>query len=223
MNIILLAPPAAGKGTLSEMLEARLNLVHISSGDLLREKMNDGSSLGDHIRDDMQKGNLIADEIIFLLLKEYIVTKDLKNGFILDGLPRNRKQAEQIDQIFNELDQPISNVFLLNTDVEILKKRIFGRRNCPKCKASYNINNPDLKPKKDNICDKCGSELTTRSDDNLESFMNRLNIYEQETKPIINYYRDKEILSELDSSTCHEKTFEEAIKILKKEMHNDNY
>ncbi len=200
MNIILLAPPAAGKGTQAELLKEKYNLNHISTGELFREIVKSDSDLGKQIKDIMESGYLVSDDIVIEIVKNYLNTSDNKN-YLLDGFPRNTYQAEKLDEILN-----IDYVILFNIDKSILADRISGRRLCKSCGAIYNVNIDPLKPKNDSICDKCGTELYQRKDD-IDSFENRYNVYIEETKPIIEYYKNKNILYEINADRSVEEIF----------------
>lgn len=200
MNIILLAPPAAGKGTQAELLKDKYNLNHISTGELFRNIVNSDSDLGKQIKDIMESGYLVSDDIVIEVVKNYLDTSDNKN-YLLDGFPRNTYQAKKLDEIIN-----IDYVILFNIDKSILADRISGRRLCKSCGAIYNVNIDPLKPKNDSICDKCGSELYQRKDD-IDSFENRYNVYLEETKPIIEYYKNKNILYEINADRSVEEIF----------------
>lgn len=200
MNIILLAPPAAGKGTQAELLKEKYNLNHISTGELFREIVNSDSDLGKKVKDIMESGYLVSDDIVIELVKNYIDNSKNKN-YLLDGFPRNTYQAEKLDEILN-----IDYVILFNIDKSVLLDRVSGRRLCKSCGAIYNVNIDPLKPKNDSICDKCGSELYQRKDD-IESFENRYNVYLEETKPIIEYYKNKNILYEINADRSVEEIF----------------
>jgi len=198
-NIVLIAAPAAGKGTLSELLEKKYNYVHISTGDLLRNVSQEKSELGKKISNMLKKGQLIDDEIVFELLEKRLNKADTLNGYILDGFPRTLEQAKKYNEILKKLNKDLGIVIVLNTDYEILKKRIVGRLLCSNCGSIYNTltgNNPSV----ENICDKCGSALYKRSDDNEESFKQRYDVYLEKTKPLIEYYQEFGSLFYVDSS-----------------------
>lgn len=197
MNVILLAPPAAGKGTQAELLKNEYNLNHISTGNLLRDIISKGNDLGKEIKNIIDKGNLVSDEIVIEVLKDYLdntKTTDL----LLDGFPRNISQAKKLDDILKDKNSKIDYVFLFNIDREILENRITGRRICNSCGKVYNINIEKLRPKNDSICDICGNNLIKRQDDNIETYNVRYNEYLKETKPLISYYKDLNILYEID-------------------------
>ena len=213
-NLILIAAPGAGKGTLAKDLKEKYNYTHISTGDLLREAAAKGDELGKQIHEMQTKGLLVTDEIVANALKNRLMEKDCENGYILDGYPRTVKQAEMYDRILSELNKELGLVIVLDIDKELLIERITGRRLCRGCDAIYNIYNPELSPKNESICDKCGSDLYQRSDDNLESLEIRYNTYLEKTQPLIDYYSNKGSLYRVNSNNGSKKTFEEVEKIL---------
>ena len=204
MNIILIAPPAGGKGTQSELLCSKYNIAHISTGDLLRAEVENGNT---ELKKIMDTGMLVSDEIIFDLIKKRISSNDTINGYLLDGFPRNIEQAKTYDKILNELNKDIGYVIELDIDPELASKRISGRRSCPKCGATYNIYFDGMKPSVENVCDKCGSTLTKRDDDNEETYKTRYNTYLEKTKPLIDYYRNSGVLYVVDANGTPEETF----------------
>lgn len=208
MNIILLAPPAAGKGTQAEILTNIYNLNHISTGDLLRNASLEESEFGNKLKTMMESGNLVSDDIVLEVLNHYLEETSHSN-LLLDGFPRNIYQAEKLDELLEAKKQKLDYVFLLNVKEEILLYRITGRRLCKSCGAIYNVNIDPLKPKVDSICDKCGNPLMARKDDNEETFKIRYQEYETQTKPLIEYYQKQGILYEIDSSISKEETFEQ--------------
>lgn len=213
MNIILLAPPAAGKGTQAEILTKEYNLNHISTGDLLRNASNEKTEFGNKLKTIMESGNLVSDEIVLEVLNRYL---DKTNNFnlLLDGFPRNIYQAEKLDELLKLKGNKIDYVFLLNVDKNTLLYRITGRRLCTSCGAIYNVGIDPLKPKVDSICDKCGDSLIARKDDNKETFEIRYHEYENQTKPLISYYQNKHNLYEIDSSISKEDTFNQIKTII---------
>lgn len=203
-NLILIAPPGAGKGTQSKLLCSKLDMVHISIGDLLRNKM---SELSDDIKDDIKLGKLISDNIIVELLKEKI--NCINKGFILDGFPRNINQAKMLDNLGIKID------FVINLDVpkEYLLNRILGRLVCLECGHVYNELIEKSKPQTPFVCDNCNSELIKRYDDTIEVFNARYDTYLNETKPILEFYRNKDILYNINSLD-KEEIFNEILNIL---------
>lgn len=193
-NIIFIAPPAAGKGTQSKLVSAEYNIPHISTGDLLREEVNSGSELGIYLKSEMDKGALISDDTITTLLKNRLSMEDCNNGYILDGYPRNVTQAKIYEELLKQLNKEIGIVIFLDIDKNLALERTLSRIVCPKCGTSYNLNIKELKPKKEGICDKCNNTLKIRSDDNKETFLNRFETYQENTKSLIDYYEEKQIL-----------------------------
>ena len=190
-NIILIAAPAAGKGTLSEMLVEKYNYAHISTGDLLRDASKEESELGKKISEMLQSGALVTNEIVFDLLEKRLLKDDTNNGYILDGFPRTLEQAEMYDETIKKLNKDLGVVIVLESDYETLKKRIVGRMLCENCGSVYNTLTGVNTPKVDGICDKCGGKLYKRSDDNAESFKTRYETYIEKTKPLIDFYKEK--------------------------------
>ena len=205
-NVIFIAPPAAGKGTQSELLVNKYNYEHISTGDLLRNKQNDGSDLGNQIKEMLKTGKLIDDEIVTNLLKEKIVS--IKSNFILDGYPRNIKQANILNDLLSELDINNIAVIYLDVDEDTAMKRALGRITCPNCKRTYNKYNELTMPKNFNLCDECNVELVGRSDDNEETFKIRFNEYINNTKPLLDYYREKDLLYVMENKIDPSDLFE---------------
>ena len=197
-NIIFIAPPAAGKGTQSKLVSEEYNIPHISTGDLLREEIAKGTSLGKTIKEDMDKGNLVSDEVITTLLKNRITADDAKNGYILDGYPRNITQAKTYNELLEELGYDKGVVIFFDIDKERALKRTLSRIICSKCGSSYNLLVDELKPKKENICDRCGSELKTRNDDTEEVFIHRFDTYINSTKELIDYYQELGLLHRIE-------------------------
>ena len=198
-NIILIAAPAAGKGTLSEVLVEKYGYVHISTGDLLREAANSETELGTKIKNMLATGSLVTDEIVFNLLEKRLKKDDIKNGFILDGFPRTLEQAKTYSKITSDLEIDLGCVIVLESDYETLKKRIVGRMLCKDCGSVYNTLTGVNTPKVQGICDKCGGSLYKRSDDNEESFKNRYDTYLEKTKPLIDFYQNLGILHFVNS------------------------
>lgn len=192
MKLILIGSPGAGKGTQAKVLSKHFDIAHISTGDLLRDEINQKTELGLKIIDIMNAGELVSDEIVAKLLSNRIKKDDCKNGFILDGYPRNVEQAESLPSIVGDIDR----VVLISVEDELIIERMVGRRGCPKCGQMYHVKyNP---PKKEGICDECGAELVIRKDDNEETVKNRLSVYHTSTSPIIDYYENKGLLLKIN-------------------------
>lgn len=214
-NIILIAPPAAGKGTEAEILETEYSIPHIATGDLLRQEVKKGTKFADEISRTMSSGNFVSDEIILQLIKERINKQDCQNGYILDGFPRDLVQAQKYDKLLGKDHRDIGYVFVINMDKEIAKSRITGRRTCPKCGRVYNLNCKALTPKKNNICDNCSSQLLHREDDNAETYDKRYDSYIEKTAPLIDYYKNKNVVYYIDGNIDKDNTHSQIDNILK--------
>lgn len=215
-NIIFIAPPAAGKGTASALVCEKYNIPHISTGDLLRDEIANQTKLGVEIKDAMARGEFVSDEVITKLLKKRLSLKDAKKGYILDGYPRNIKQAEIYDDLLKELSYDMGVVIFLDIDKDTAMKRALSRVVCSKCGLSYNLDNKELSPIKEGICDACGGEVKTRGDDNKETFITRFDTYMKETYPLIEYYEKKNNLVKIEvSNLTADEVFEEVKKVIK--------
>ena len=198
MNIILLGPPGAGKGTQAKELERSRSLLQLSTGDMLREAITSGSDLGQEVKCIMESGSLVPDDIMIRMISARIEQSDGQNGFVLDGFPRTTAQAEELDVMLTKKDLKIDFVIELSIQPDVLTQRISGRYNCSNCGAGYH--DKFQKPSKDGICDQCGStEFTRRSDDNPETVKARLSAYEAQTAPLLPYYRKKNTLITVDA------------------------
>ena len=206
-NIIFIAPPAAGKGTQSNMLKEKFGYIHISTGDMLREAINSGSEIGKEVKNIIDKGELVSDDLIIKLVKDKLTSLKGK-PFILDGFPRTLNQAESLDKILT--DDYI--VIYLDLDESEAINRITGRLTC-NCGKSYNVNIDKLKPKVDGICDNCGSILIKRDDDNVESFKVRFKTFLDNTDSILKYYEDKEKLIKIDVNKDVQDIFESILEV----------
>lgn len=214
MNIILLAPPAAGKGTQSSFLEKYYHLKHISTGDLLREVLKENTPEAEEIRQVINSGKLVSDDIILNLIEKVLTSGQSSEGYILDGFPRTKLQAEEYDLLLNRIDQKIDYVLCFDVDKQILKKRIVGRLLCKECGSIFNEYFDIKKPKEEGICDHCSAKLTKRSDDNEESFEHRYDVYLKETKPLIEYYEKKGILYHVPFGETPDQVFAEIKTII---------
>ncbi|MBA7643399.1 adenylate kinase [subsurface metagenome] len=197
MRIILLGLPGAGKGTQARTITKKLNIPHISTGDILRQASEDRTPLGLKAKEYMDKGHLVPDDLMIDLIKERIKREDCKKGFLLDGFPRTMPQAEALEKISN-----IDKVIKLRIENEVAIERLSGRRTCKRCGAIYHI--IYLPPKREGICDRCGEELIIREDDKREAILKRLEVYKEETRPLIEYYREKELLTIIDGGRSEE-------------------
>ncbi len=216
MNIIFIAPPAAGKGTQSSLLEKKYNYKHISTGDLLREEIKKKTEFGAEIEKIISKGELVSDEIITKLLKNEL--NNIKHQkFILDGYPRNIAQAETLTEIFKELNIDDYKAIYLDLDEDTAMKRALGRIVCSNCGASYNTYFKNLMPQENGICDKCHHKLIQRSDDNEETMRTRFRTYLELTNPLLDYYKAQEKLVDVDASLNSDQIFLEIEQVLKDE------
>ncbi len=191
MKLVLIGSPGAGKGTQAKVLSSHFNIAHISTGDLLREEINQKTELGLKITDIINSGQLVSDDILAELLASRVKKDDCKNGFILDGYPRNTQQADELPNLVGEIDK----VVLIEVQDEFIIERMVGRRSCPNCGMMYHIKyNPS---EKEGVCNSCDVDLQQRKDDNEEVVANRIAIYHETTSPIIDYYKNKGILLEV--------------------------
>lgn len=196
MNLILLGPPGAGKGTQAELIIERYNIPHISTGDIFRAAIKEGTPLGVKAKSYLDSGQLVPDEIVIGIVQERLKQNDCKNGFLLDGFPRTIVQAEALEGFLKGLNRKISAVINIEVDFEILMTRITGRRVCRNCGAVYHI--LSKREKSTGICDHCSGEIYQRNDDLPETVKNRLQVYQNQTEPLINYYREKSLLESFD-------------------------
>lgn len=213
LNIILLGPPGAGKGTLAKKLLKHYKFPHISTGDMFREAIKEGTPLGRLAASYINEGHLVPDEVTIGLVKERLSQADCGQGFLLDGFPRTLPQAEALVEIGKEIGRPINAVINVTCDKEELIRRISGRRVCRTCGAPYHIDT--MKPKVDGVCDVCGGELYQRKDDTKELLEQRLEHYNHDTRPLEEFYDKLGLLATVDGGVNAEVTFDEALKILK--------
>lgn len=214
-NIVLMGPPGAGKGTQSEKIVAHYHIPHISTGDMFREAAANKSPVGLEAKSYMDKGQLVPDEVTIAIVKERLAQPDCQDGYLLDGFPRTLVQAVALKRLTAEIGRPITHAINLAVDEEKLVERIASRRVCPKCGASYNM---QTRPsKKENICDSCGNDLILRDDDKPESFKVRLEAYKAKTFPLIEFYREEELLSEVNGLGGIEEVFSSIKDALEKQ------
>lgn len=211
MKLILLGPPGAGKGTQSVVLAKEYKLPHISTGDILRESVKSGQPLGLKAKEYMDKGGLVPDEVVTGIVAERLKKPDTKKGFILDGFPRTIKQAEDLDSALKKMGSKIDAVIYFETSTKVAIERLTGRRVCKSCGFNYHVKN--IPPKKEGICDKCGGQLYHRADDNEETVRNRLKVYEEQTKPLIDYYNKQEILKKVSGDMGVDELFKVLSKL----------
>lgn len=206
-----MGPPGAGKGTQAKVLAKKLNIAHISTGDLLRQNVKEDTALGREARKYMERGDLVPDTLVTQMLTSYIDNLSSKNGFILDGYPRNIAQAETLEKIFKKEDKDY--VFYLDTSEPVIIQRLSGRRVCSSCAANYHMKN--MPPKNDSICDKCGGSLYQRVDDQEETIKKRLDVYLKETSSLIDYYQKEKKLYRVSADDDAEIVLDKIIKIVK--------
>ncbi len=213
MNIVLLGPPGAGKGTQAKRIQEYYSLPHISTGDMLRENINNNTALGMKAKSYMSRGELVPDELLITIIKDRLSKKDCSNGFLLDGYPRTIPQADALQMILTESDRELDAVLNISVEDEELIKRLSGRRMCT-CGASYHmVFNP---PRNDEFCDLCKGKLYQRDDDKAEAIRNRIIVYKRQTQPLIEYYSRKGILKTIDGAMDISEIFEDIKKILDK-------
>ncbi|MBM3250134.1 MAG: adenylate kinase [Candidatus Omnitrophica bacterium] len=197
MRMVLLGPPGAGKGTQAIRLAERLKLPHISTGDLLRENVKNNTDLGKEAKGYMEKGLLVPDELVAKMLAMRFRQPDTKKGFILDGYPRNLAQAQTLDDLLNGVKMALDLVAYLDSSEAVIIQRLSGRRVCSGCGANFHVKN--MPPKAEGICDNCGANLYQRSDDNEETVMVRLQVYQKEAASLIKYYQDQRRLARFNA------------------------
>ncbi len=212
MKIIMLGAPGAGKGTQAEMICEKYGLPHVSTGDIFRANIKNGTELGMEAKKYMDAGQLVPDELTVKILLDRVAKDDCKNGYVLDGFPRTIPQAEVLEDALNKLNDKID--YAINVDVpdENIISRMSGRRACVNCGATYHIQYAPTKV--EGICDKCGSELILRDDDKPETVKNRLDVYHKQTQPLIDFYSARNILKEVDGTVSMNEVFERIISIL---------
>jgi len=196
MRLILFGPPGVGKGTQAQILSQKLNIPHISTGDILREAVKNQTELGLKAKSFMDKGELVPDDVMIGIIKEVLSSERCKNGFILDGFPRTLNQAKTLDEMFKELNIKLDYVISIEVDDDEIIKRLTNRRTCRNCGAVYNLLIDHIP--KDNKCPRCGGELYQRSDDNPDIIKNRLKVYRESTQILLEYYDKKGILKKVN-------------------------
>ena len=198
MRLIILGPPGAGKGSQATFIKEKYNIVHISTGDIFREHLRNETELGKQAQVYMNKGQLVPDELTIELVKDRLSQDDVKDGFLLDGFPRNLDQAAALTDFLKSRSEDLDAVVNLNVDKASLVDRITGRRMCKDCKASFHIKN--YPPKVEGVCDHCGGELYQREDDKEETVLKRIGVYEAETAPLIDYYNQFGLVLNIDGN-----------------------
>lgn len=214
MKLLIMGRPGAGKGTQAVNIREYYNIPHISTGDIFRANLKEKTKLGLLAKEYMDKGQLVPDSLTNDLVKDRLSQADCKNGFLLDGFPRNIAQAQALDEFLKENNEALDAVLDIDVKPEVLIDRIVGRRVCKNCGATYHIkNNPS---KQDGICDKCGGELMQRADDTYDTAYSRLKVYDEQTAPLLDYYRGQHLLKSVNGDQDFAKVFEDIKKVLAK-------
>ena len=212
MQLLLMGPPGAGKGTQAVKLVEKFSIPQISTGDMFRAAVKEGTELGKKAKACMEAGTLVPDEVTVGIVRERLAKDDCKGGFILDGFPRTVEQAEALEKILDELNLKLTKVLNIHVPAEYLIERAIGRRICKTCGATYHVKfNP---PKSDDACDNCGGNLYQRADDNEDTMKKRLSVYEDSTRPLIDYYKKVGVYVEIDGRQPIEKVTEDLVNVL---------
>lgn len=212
LRTILLGPPGAGKGTQAVNIVDKYGIPHISTGDIFRANIKNGTELGKKAQEYMNRGELVPDDLVIEIATTRLLEDDCKNGFLLDGFPRTVYQAEKLDEFLAAHGSKIDKVLDIAVEKEELITRLTGRRVCKACGASYHVVN--IPPKTEGICDTCGGELIQRADDNAETVGNRIEVYEAQTMPLINYYEKAGNIAHIDGATGLDNVFADIVKAL---------
>ncbi|MBE6046951.1 MAG: adenylate kinase [Clostridium sp.] len=213
MKIVLLGPPGAGKGTQAKSISNRYSIPHISTGDIFRKNISENTPLGVEAKSYMDNGQLVPDEVTINMVKERLKEDDCKNGYLLDGFPRTVSQAEALEAFLNERNESLNTSLLIDVPTEFILERMTGRRVCPSCGASYHIK---FNPAVDGKCELCGTEVVQRKDDTEETVKERLDVYKEQTQPLIDFYKEKELLSVVDGTKAINEVFEDICDVLGK-------
>lgn len=212
MRIVLLGPPGVGKGTQASNIVNKYSIPHISTGDILRENIKNNTELGITAKSYMDKGHLVPDDLVVSIMKNRLLEDDCKDGFLLDGFPRTVEQAVSLDEALKDMNILLSKVINIKADDEVLIERITGRRVCKSCGATYHvIHNPS---KEDGICDLDGAELLQRDDDSVDTVKTRLEVYKEQTAPLIDYYRAQGVLLDVEGTNSIDQVFETIVNSL---------
>ena len=212
LRTILLGPPGAGKGTQAVNIVDKYGVPHISTGDIFRANIKNGTELGKRAQEYMNRGELVPDDLVIEIATTRLLEDDCKNGFLLDGFPRTVYQAEKLDEFLAAHGSKIDKVLDIAVEKEELITRLTGRRVCKACGASYHVVN--IPPKTEGICDRCGGELIQRADDTIETVANRIDVYEKQTKPLVDYYEKAGNIAHIDGATGLDNVFADIVKAL---------
>ncbi len=214
VRTVLLGPPGAGKGTQAARLVEKYNVPHISTGDIFRENIKNGTELGKKAQEYMNKGELVPDDLVIDIATDRLKRDDCKNGFLLDGFPRTVYQAEKLDEFLKKEGVSLDKVIDIEVEDQELVDRLTGRRVCKSCGASYNVKN--IPPKEEGVCDKCHGDLEQRADDKEETVLNRIKVYTEQTMPLVDYYKKTDRLVEIDGALGLEVVFQQIVEALGK-------
>ena len=212
LRTILLGPPGAGKGTQAVKIVEKYGVPHISTGDIFRENIKNGTELGKKAQEYMNRGELVPDDLVIDLATSRLLAPDCENGFLLDGFPRTVYQAEKLDEFLTQHDSKIDVVLDIAVDKEELITRLTGRRVCKVCGASFHV--VSVPPKQEGVCDFCGGELIQRADDNLETVTNRIEVYEAQTMPLIDYYEKAGNIAHINGAASLDEVFGDIVKAI---------
>ena len=212
MKIVLLGPPGAGKGTQAKSISNRYSIPHISTGDIFRKNISEETPLGIEAKRYMDNGQLVPDEVTINMVKDRLTWDDCKNGYLLDGFPRTVVQAEALQEFLAQRNESLDTALLIEVPMTFILERMTGRRVCPSCGASYHIKfNPS---NIDGVCDVCGSDIVQRKDDTEETVKERLDVYQRQTQPLIDFYKEVNLLSTVDGTKAINSVFESICKVL---------
>ena len=211
VKIILLGPPGAGKGTQAKSISNKYSIPHISTGDIFRKNISENTPLGIEAKSYMDNGQLVPDEVTINMVKDRLQQEDCKQGYLLDGFPRTVSQAEALQDFLDSRNESLDTALLIEVPRDFILERMTGRRVCPSCGASYHIK---YNPAANGKCELCGSDVVQRKDDTEETVKERLDVYEKQTQPLIDFYKDKNLLSTVDGTQAINKVFESICKVL---------